>query len=291
MLAGTSFPSVALESTLRTMTGKVTASKKVRVINQTPYEGHMERTCLKFHKNPDMPRIATLSVTTDAAVNQFTEQAVAIELMEDDSACGVMMEWKKESALLAEEPNYKKYEKDPVSLPSEVRFEDFQFKIVTAEKDSNAKGVQKYKFGLKPEIRKLYMQDPLHSQEWAELITSFDAMYGCSGSPAAVSATTASSETAATKPGYPNEPKTVDALNKEYDTEFKLPGRHAGTTLFITKACNKQGEEKVAHNDVTVPSNEFIIAHGRSVFIKHEKALQAQREGSAGPWLGRSDMD
>ena len=51
-------------------------------------------------------------------------------------------------------------------------------------------------------------------------------------------------------PPWTGEPTDVDSLVSAYHVEAKIPGRVAGTTLFLVQAKNRQGQSETCWNNV-----------------------------------------
>ena len=88
LLAGSEFPVAVMTACI---TGQnvatlpaVKASRLVRVINLTPYDGHFEKAMYRYHLTEDeRPRICCLSVGQDPAVMQYSQSVLALSIMED----------------------------------------------------------------------------------------------------------------------------------------------------------------------------------------------------------------
>ncbi|CAE7381209.1 unnamed protein product, partial [Symbiodinium sp. KB8] len=166
LLAGSEFPVAVMTACI---TGQnvatlpaVKASRLVRVINLTPYDGHFEKAMYRYHLTEDeRPRICCLSVGQDPAVMQYSQSVLALSIMED---------WKNDHSILHSEPGYKKYEQHPAEQTSEFALRDYPLKMVTCTLDNSKKGLEKLRFALPTEIRTKYAADPLRSQEWLELV-------------------------------------------------------------------------------------------------------------------------
>ena len=116
---------------------------------------------------------------------------------------------------------------------------------------------------------------------------------------------------------WPEEAATLSDLTERYDVVCKCPARATGCTLYVTNAANRNGQEfdvlggqkwklflatgillklglgkfwvllmptptafQVAHSAATVSSAEFCISHGRSTFLKADKAEKLFRDGA-----------
>ena len=67
-----------------TVDGKPITTGKLRVINLTPYEGHLEKSMLTLQETgPSLPRVCSLSLSDDLTVTQHSEQAVAVDVLQD----------------------------------------------------------------------------------------------------------------------------------------------------------------------------------------------------------------
>ena len=80
LLAGAELPASLLSSLL---TGAVEVGAEIGVLNITPYDGWLEKTCLRWHINSPERRFRTLSVSPDVQVLQYSQKVCALELMED----------------------------------------------------------------------------------------------------------------------------------------------------------------------------------------------------------------
>ncbi|CAE7697005.1 unnamed protein product [Symbiodinium sp. CCMP2592] len=236
LLAGGEFPvsvmSACLTGANQALLPAVKASRLVRVINITPYDGHFEKAMLRYHLGEDeRPRISCLSVGQDPAIMQYSQSVLALSLMED---------WKNDHKMLHSEPGYKKYEKNPVEPTTDFDLRDFPLKMVTCTLDNSKRSLEKLRLALPTEIRTKYAADPLRSQEWLELVAAFDSQFG-TNTPAATEASAAPAAAGTSKPGWSSEPTTLDALCSTYDIEFKIASRTPGASLFIVKATDRGG--------------------------------------------------
>lgn len=69
--------------------------------------------------------------------------------------------------------NVRRYDPTPPP-PADIDLDKFPLKLVTLETDASKKGWSRYKFSLSNEVRSRHLQDPIHSQQWKDLITDFD---------------------------------------------------------------------------------------------------------------------
>lgn len=64
---------------------------------------------------------------------------------------------------------------DPSPPPAEeVDLQKFTFKLASVEEDGSKRGWDRYKISLSNEVRKRHLEDPIHSEQWKNLLVDFD---------------------------------------------------------------------------------------------------------------------
>ena len=81
-LAGKALPELLLRGVLSGPNSP--RSGKLLVVNLTPYDGHLEKTCLDWGKNSESSlKIKSLSLTTRGPTSDFCSRSMAIDLLKD----------------------------------------------------------------------------------------------------------------------------------------------------------------------------------------------------------------
>ncbi|CAJ1427704.1 unnamed protein product [Effrenium voratum] len=136
------------------------------VLNLTPYDAALETTAMKWHLAADKsPMIRSLSVTSVLEHGSYSEQVVAVRLMQD---------WKNGGQLLKKLPGYKAYEREPIDLPDSVDISDYPTKFVQIAVDNSKRGLSKFEFTLPTQVRELHCNDPVRGAEWRKMCQDFD---------------------------------------------------------------------------------------------------------------------
>ena len=77
ILSGPDVPRALLEALL----AKVSVSN-LAVVNATPYDGWLERTCLKWHLDHEAFKVVHLSLTMQPVLTDYVQKVLALELMQ-----------------------------------------------------------------------------------------------------------------------------------------------------------------------------------------------------------------
>ncbi|CAK8990644.1 unnamed protein product [Durusdinium trenchii] len=259
-LSGEALPRIVLGSVLQKSSAGSSGST-VGIINLTPYDAWLEKTC---HKGFDGITFKTVSLSKSLPTTQYVEKTLALDLLE---------EWKsgKSSNFASARP----YEKEPPPPPpghGEVDPTAYPMRLVKLDFDVNPskKGWDKIKLSIPPATRGRYGKGNA-----AEMQAAFIAKQEKDAPPPM-------------KIVPWEEPSTIELLMDRYVIENKISGRSPGTTLILVNAKRRDGTlDQVgpdqqfklflaAHCNVTIDTNDFVIAHGSSKWVKSEKVAQLQ---------------
>ena len=82
LLSGADFPKTMLAACLKGIDGKAIA-ERARVVNLTPYDGHLARQVLHYQWIQNGMRLSCVSLSSDLTAAQHTEQVLALEMLQD----------------------------------------------------------------------------------------------------------------------------------------------------------------------------------------------------------------
>ena len=82
-----------------------------------------------------------------------------------------MQEWKKSSSLFKD---FRKFEAVAPPAPN-VNLTEFPMKFVQVSRNDQVQGPTQFSFSLPNNVRLLYSKDPVHSEDWKNLILDFDS--------------------------------------------------------------------------------------------------------------------
>ncbi|CAL1132158.1 unnamed protein product [Cladocopium goreaui] len=276
LLAGSDFPNAVLTSVL----GKLTATAGM-LVNVTPYDGCLETCLMKWHEDNGM-MIDYLSVSRSVGIIEYVEKKIGFHLLQG---------WKAGNHCMGD---VRPYQPEPPAAREEdnVDPKDYEFKLVVCEVNNTKKGWERYKFTLPSHVRSMYARDIVYGADWRALLQEFDERFGANSSatsglappPAPVA------HQAVQEVNWPNEPSTIDNVMEIYHVEAKATGRLPGTTLLLVAAKNRAGKTEhccpgqlyklflVAHMEVEIPADEYVICHGTSRFINTQRMADLKRK-------------
>ncbi|CAK9077267.1 unnamed protein product [Durusdinium trenchii] len=223
------------------MKSGVSSGGTVGIMNLTPYDAWLERTC---HKGFDGMTFRTVSTTKNLQISQYVEKVLALDLMEDWQ---LNTEWKAgKSPRFA---NVRPYEKDPPPPPpgqGEVDPSAYPLKVVKLDfdVDPSKKGWDRLKLSIPPCIRSRHIEDPVYGPEWTNLLADFDSQYGRKNAAEIQALVVAAQEEQKAPPVkiVPwEEPVALEQVMDQYVVETKFSGRMAGTSLLLVRARRRDG--------------------------------------------------
>ena len=135
------------------------------------------------------------------------------------------------------------------------------------------------------------------------VVVTCDLRFGVGAEPQPVLAPEAEAVPEVVEP-WTGEPETIQQLQEAYVIEGKMAGRCSGLTMFLTMAKRRDGSldqvqdrqkwklflapsldnwsclllAQAAHNDVELDTQEYLIAHGPSKFIRSDRVEKLKRE-------------
>ncbi|CAK9059815.1 unnamed protein product [Durusdinium trenchii] len=177
------------EQVLNALIGKTDICGCVGVVNLSPYDTWLERSCLKWGKKSGGEIIMpTLSLSKNLTVLSYSERSFALQLMQDchelpwnemqkkisltSSPSMFVQDWKNGSHFMGSAaPKY-----EPEAPPAEsIDISKFPLQVVRLERNpSESHGWKKWKITLPQSFRMFWLDDVVYSPEWRELISDFD---------------------------------------------------------------------------------------------------------------------
>ncbi|CAK9038707.1 unnamed protein product [Durusdinium trenchii] len=133
LLTGPSLPETMLEA----LFSNAEVGEVVGLINLSPYDAWVEKTCLQYHIQKGGRKLRSLTCATDVDLVDYSQKLCAMLLMEVD-------------------------------------LQKFTFKLASVEEDGSKRGWDRYKISLSNEVRKRHLEDPIHSEQWKNLLVDFD---------------------------------------------------------------------------------------------------------------------
>ena len=165
-----------------------------------------------------------------------------------------------------------KFQSNPTGLPDGAVFDPASLAVCKLVEDSLI---------IPSDLRQKYLQDPLRSPEWKQILKKFDAAHGATAVPAASapSASAGSIENPAENGEdawatmFADDPKTVKELEEKFQicSSFALPGNSA----LVCKVIEGPKLFVCAVTAGTFDTEQPIILHGAGTWLLDNKAQAA----------------
>lgn len=181
----------------------------VSVVNLTPYDACLEKTCVQFHSKSPAYTIRSLSLSTDVGVTNYCERTIALFLMEDplcfsgqclgfnellsswggtynrtqnytgfnqkSHGCHLdsWQDWKADSTYMGD---VRRYDPNPPAK-EEVDASRVSLKLAQVVRDPSKHGWNALKITLSNEVRSLHLGHAVFGGQWRDLILDFDRKF------------------------------------------------------------------------------------------------------------------